>query len=171
MSAPPSDPEDAGLRPTDSPFDCAQGRLGRLSPHTTLGLRRSPRIRLLRASGIHRVQPDARDAAGFLHQIAGELAAFPGHHRTRGQRETQSVCLILEIQNNLSRHSTSPRAEAPFTRVWLETITSQSVTNISVTNIGLTNTGTADSLSFSKLTLHPQSACLDSRELGRTFPD
>ena len=53
---------------------------------------------------IHCVQPDASHTRSFLHQIAGELGGFARHYRTRGQGKTQRVCLILEIQNDLSRH-------------------------------------------------------------------
>jgi hypothetical protein len=55
------------------------------------------RVRLLRVARIYRVQPDACNSRCFLHQVVGDLGAFPGHYRTGGQGETQCICLILEI--------------------------------------------------------------------------
>ena len=63
-----------------------------------------PRTRLLHLAAIDRIETNAGDARCFLRQIARELAAFPRHHLTCGQRETERIGLIVKIKNDLSRH-------------------------------------------------------------------
>src|SRR5579872_46914 len=63
----------------------------------------APRAGLL--SGAGRVEPYSRHPGRFLYQVARELRAFPRHHGTRSQRETQRIRLIFKIENDLSRHS------------------------------------------------------------------
>ncbi len=62
------------------------------------------RIRLLAWGGIHRIEADAGYSRCAFHQRARELATLAGHHGTRGQGKAQGICLILEVENNLSRH-------------------------------------------------------------------
>ena len=73
-------------------------------------LRGAAWISLFYISCVHGVEADARDPRGFFEQFLGKPATFPCHDRPRGQRETEGICLIFEIQNDLSRHNTSPWA-------------------------------------------------------------
>src|ERR1019366_7353417 len=54
------------------------------------------------------IQPDACDSPRLLNQIAGDASSVSRHHLTCGSGEAQAVRLIVKIQNDLSRHSTSP---------------------------------------------------------------
>ncbi len=73
-------------------------------------------IRFLRSARIHCIEPDARDPRRFLYEVARDLRAFTRHNRTGSQRKPQSVCLILEIQNHLSRHKLLPGPGSPRSR-------------------------------------------------------
>jgi len=60
---------------------------------------------------IHRIQSNAAYARGFVNQIVRGASSVPGHHRPCGQRKTQRVRLIVEVQNDLPRHKHSPEYE------------------------------------------------------------
>jgi hypothetical protein len=75
-----------------------------------------------RAGQLGVVQPDAGDSRRFLEQIISGASSVACHYGTRSEGEAQRVRLVVEIQNDLSRHkyfslSLTERVEAEPTQL------------------------------------------------------